>query len=72
MSESSETNSKKYVYDNVEVVMTGRTAKKERRTTTRRTAAAPSVLYEITPANLESGSWKKWVKMSDLYEIVGD
>jgi len=69
MSESSET-PKKYVHDGVEVVKTGRIAKKERQTTGRRAAPAPSVMYEITPADKETGSWKKWVRDSDLYEIV--
>lgn len=68
MSESSE--NKTYVHDGVEVVKTGRVAKKERATTGRRVTGSASLLYEITPADRESGSWKKWVKESELYEIV--
>lgn len=68
MSESS--TSKKYVHVDIEVIKTGRVAKKERRTTGRRVAAGESVLYEITPADPETGSWKKWVRETDLYEIV--
>ena len=70
MSESS--TDKKYVHDGVEVVKTGRIAKREQAPmrASRRAAPTPSVLHEITPADKESGSWKKWVRETDLYEIV--
>jgi len=49
--------------DDVEVVFTGRTAKrtlKNNRIDER---------FEVTPAEKELGSWKKWVRKTDLYEI---
>lgn len=70
MSESSIDKDKKYVHEGTEVVMTGRMAKKERQSVGRRAKATASLLYEITPADQEAGSWKKWVKIADLYEIV--
>ena len=75
MSESSNNTDKSYVHEGVEVVLTGRVAKKEmKRAVTRRTAAKAvnqdGLIYEITPKDNEIGSWKKWVKMSDLFEIV--
>ena len=64
---------KRFVFDNVEVKLTGRKATKQssasRRTSTTR-AVPEVVMVEITPANLEQGSWKKWVKEADLYTII--
>ena len=68
MSESSKT----YVHEGIEVRLTGRTAKKQKRTTSKRVAATETLVHEITPSNAESGSWKKWVKMTDLFEIVDE
>lgn len=59
---------KTFVFDGVEVVKTGREAKK----------VVPAIgkgqprvflLYEITPKGEDDG-WKKWVKMDDLWEII--
>lgn len=66
------TNQKKYVYDFIEVVQTGRTAVKTLTSTSRRTKEVctnEEVVVEITPANAGDGTWKKWVKEGDLYEI---
>ena len=62
MPDSSES-TKTYLFNDVEVVYTGRTAK--------RTLKNNKIdqRFEITPANSEEGSWKKWVRQSDLYEI---
>lgn len=64
---------KRYVFESLEVKLTGRKATKQaattRRTTTR-PAPADVVLVEITPANIEQGSWKKWVKESELFAII--
>lgn len=65
-----------FVYQEWEVKMTGRTA--ERQTNTARTTRRPGAqvrtqqetLVEITPVNIEDGSWKKWVKPSDLYKVT--
>lgn len=75
MSESSNNTDKSYVHEGIEVVLTGRVAKKEKkRPVTRRTATAvvnqDGLIHEITPKDKEIGSWKKWVKMTDLFEIV--
>lgn len=62
-----------YVYDGNEVIKTGRTAiRNETRNTSRRTARRVDVLHEIQPANIEDGSWKRWVKKEDLYLIVDE
>ena len=61
---------KTYVYNETEVKMTGRSAKKELEARGRRTEAKVFTLYEVTPADNENGSWKNWVKMTDLFEIV--
>ncbi len=59
-----------YVHNDTEVKLTGRTA--ERQIKGARGKAGTSVmLHEITPVDIESGSWRKWVRMIDLYEIKG-
>ena len=64
----------KYVFDNMEVVKTGRKAIKDKPTKANRSDRTPTkqddVLYEITPADKENGSWKKWVRNIDLYRIL--
>jgi len=52
----------------LEVVLTGKTAKREIGGTGR-AAVRVDMIYEITPANKDDGSWKKWVRMTDLYEV---
>lgn len=52
-----------YVYDNVEVQLTGRKAKKTLKSGT------VDVLHEISPRSSMAGSWKKWVKIIELFEI---
>jgi len=61
-----------YIYDNTEVVKTGRKAEKQAEVKPKRSERTPQtndVLFEITPADQETGSWKKWVRQSDLYII---
>ena len=53
---------KTYVYNGTEVKMTGRTAEKELR-------RGVDTLYEVKPADMECGTWKKWVRIGELYEI---
>lgn len=60
---------KAYVFDNTEVVLTGRSAE---RTVGRRDKTKTDVLVEITPRDDENGSWKKFVRDTELYEIVED
>ncbi len=54
---------KTYLLNDIEVVFTGRTAK--------RTLKNNKIdeRFEVKPANSTEGSWKKWVRKSDLYEI---
>lgn len=63
--------SERYVYNGTEVEMTGRVAKKDIPMRGRNTTHL-SFLYEITPVDNEEGSWKKWVQMGELYEIVNN
>jgi len=62
MQESSE--QKKYLHDDVEVVLTGRTATRKLRR-----QGKTDEKVEIKPTNPLQGSWTKWVRMSDLYTI---
>ena len=61
-----------YVYENTEVKKTGRIAKKESKLYKRseRTPTRIDILHEITPVDDEIGTWKKWVRDEDLYEIL--
>lgn len=54
---------KRYVYDNAEVVKTGRIAKKELR------SGKVDELFEVTPCDERVGSWKKWVREAELFEV---
>lgn len=55
-----------YVLDNIEVKKTGRVAVKP--APTLGTIKQPK-LVEVTPANEDDGSWKKWVHENALFEI---
>ncbi len=55
-----------YVYDNTEVVKTGRTAARNL------SSGKQDVQFEVTPKFPMNGNWKKWVRESDLYLIEGD
>ena len=57
-------NNKRYVFNNTEIKLTGRTAEKKLR---RRT----DILHEIVPAD-GSDMWREWVRLTDLYEIKKD
>jgi len=60
---------KSYIYDSVEVMLTGRKASKDVK---RRRRTDKEVLYEVTPCNDEVGTWKRWVKPEELYVIEED
>ncbi len=60
---------KTYVLNDTEVKLTGRVAHKELPAVGRNKQPKITNLYEITPVDQETGSWKKWVRMVDLYEI---
>jgi len=57
---------KTYVHDGREVVLTGRKAQRKTR------SGKTSEVVEVKPADPETGSFKAWVKMSELYEINSD
>jgi len=61
-----------YVYENVEVVLTGRTADREVGRETKRSKKRIDTLVEIKPKDKEDGSWKKFVRMTDLYKIADE
>lgn len=61
MPDSSE--QKTYLLDDVEVVFTGRTAKRKLK------KDRIDERFEVKPADKEFGSWTKWVRITDLYEI---
>lgn len=52
-----------YVYENVEVKKTGRTAQKTLK------SGSVDQLVEITPVDSMVGSWKKWVRDAELFEV---
>lgn len=53
-----------YLLDDIEVVLTGRTAHRTLRN------AKINEKVEVTPANKEQCSWTKWVNITELFEIV--
>ena len=66
-----------YVYDETEVKLTGRKAKRAKPTQQvqrrRQSSGSPldQLLYEITPVD-STFDWKKWVTMDDLFEVIDD
>ena len=52
-----------YVHENVEVVLTGRTASRKL------TSGKIDALVEITPKDSAIGYWKKWVSHNTLYQV---
>lgn len=54
---------RRFVYENVEVKLTGRTAKRSLR------SGKTDVIYEVTPASTQNGTWKKWVRLQELFEV---
>lgn len=56
-------NNDKYVWNNVEVRLTGRIATRMLRN------KREVKLYEVEPADPEQGSFKNWVQITELYKI---
>lgn len=52
-----------YVFDNVEIKKTGRTAKRALK------SGKVDELLEITPVDENIGKWKKWVRDAELFEV---
>lgn len=78
LSISEKTEMPNYVYDETEVKLTGRKAKRakptqqvQRRRSVSGTGGAEAILYEITPID-DVLDWKKWVTMDDLFEVIDD
>lgn len=62
-----------YIYEDTEVVLTGRQATRNKSTSNRRRDVdTTEIRVEITPSDKESGSWKKWVQVNDLFVIKED
>lgn len=59
-----------YVYEGVEVILTGRHATKNLNSRRMSTRNNPDVLHEIKPKSADNGTWTKWVRMVELYEII--
>lgn len=53
-----------YVYENTEVRKTGRVAEKKLK------SGSVDKLVEITPIDSMVGSWKKWVREAELFEVA--
>jgi len=68
---------KTYVYNSVEVKLTGRVAKKDvevidrlkRRSEEGSKKVEKVTLHEVTPSSTLDGSWKKWVTLEELFVI---
>lgn len=54
----------RYVYYNVEVVLTGKRAERKL------SSGKVDVLHEITPADSSIGSWKKWVSLQEMHLVI--
>lgn len=57
---------KTYIYDSVEVQLTGRVAQRKL------SSGKIDELVEITPVDEIVGKWKKWVREVDLYEVKNE
>jgi len=54
---------KTYLLEDTEIILTGRKAQRTLRN------SKIDERFEVRPADTINGSWKKWVRMTDLYEI---
>lgn len=53
-----------YVFEQCEVKKTGRTATKKF------SSGKIETIFEVTPVNLDVGSWKKWVSDTQMHEVA--
>lgn len=53
-----------YVYDGVEIVKTGKMAERKLR------SGKVDQLIEVTPKEPTLGTWKKWVREAELFEVL--
>lgn len=54
-----------YVYQDIEVKLTGRTAQRDGQVQN----IPAAVLVEITPVDDQHGTWKKWIPKKGLFKI---
>lgn len=54
---------KTYVYEGIEVRKTGKTASKQL------SSGRTDELVEVTPVDKMQGSWHKWARPTDLFEV---
>lgn len=59
-----QTPSKTYVFENTEVKLTGRVARNTLR------SGKIDEVCEITPVETIVGTWKKWVRLDQLFEVA--
>lgn len=59
-----ETNQDRYVFEQSEVRVTGRTAENTLR------SGKVDVMHEITPVDSSLGAWKKWVRLDTLFKVT--
>lgn len=57
---------KAYVFNGTEVVLTGKIAKRTLR------SGKETAVHEIRPRLKENGTWTKWVRMNELFEITDE
>lgn len=55
-----------YVFENTEVVKTGRKAQRKL------TSGKIDELVEVTPTDRMNGTWKKWVIVGQLHTVLKD
>lgn len=53
---------KRFLHEGAEVQLTGRYADKTER-------SRQTFLFEVSPVNYNGEKWKRWVRLTDLYEI---
>lgn len=59
-----------YVFEGIEVVLTGRTAKKKAgRATSKNQESLMEIIYEIEPVD-KVVNWQKWVSKDDMFEVT--
>ena len=63
MDDIRESSEQTFLFEDVEVRLTGRTATRKLR------SGKIDERMEITPLDKMQGVWKKWVRCTDLYEI---
>lgn len=56
-----------YIYENIEVHLTGRFAKRGSEESNQH--STKNLLCEITPVDENQGTWKKWVSFATLYKV---